>query len=99
MIQEVTVRPKHAVRDDYERLRPLEKLKVERRGWTLDVLQVVESLKKPEFSLQDVYQFEKDLSRLHPANRNIQPKIRQQLQVLRDMGFVEFLGTGKYRTR
>jgi len=99
VIQEGTVRPKQAVRDDYQRLRPLEKLKVEKRGWTLDVLQVVQSLKKPEFSLQDVYQFEKDLSRLHPANRNIQPKIRQQLQVLRDMGFVEFLGAGKYRTR
>src|SRR5262249_34517875 len=44
-----------AVRDDYERLRPLEKLKVEKRGWTLDVLNVVCSLGKKEFSLQDVY--------------------------------------------
>ena len=82
------------MRDDYERLRPLEKIKVEKRGWSLDVLQVVQSLKKPKFSLQDVYQFEKDLSRLHPANRNIQPKIRQQLQELRDMGILEFLGRG-----
>ena len=98
MIQEGNVRPEQAVRDDFERLRPLEKLKVEKRGWTLDVLQVVHSLKKTEFSLQEVYQFEEDLSRLHPANRNIQPKIRQQLQVLRDLGFVEFLGAGKYRT-
>jgi len=72
-------------------------LKVEKRGWTLDVLQVVQSLNKPEFSLQDVYQFEKDLSHLHPANRNIQPKIRQQLQVLRDMGLVTFLGSARYR--
>jgi len=31
--------------------------------------------------------------------RHIRDKIRQQLQVLRDMGFVEFLGAGKYRTR
>ena len=98
VIQEGAVRPKQAVREDYQRLCPLETLKVEKRGWTLDVLQV-QSLKKLEFSLQDVYQFEKALSRLHPANRKIQPKIRQQLQVLRDMGLVEFLGGGEYRLR
>jgi hypothetical protein len=27
----------------------------------------------------------------------VRPKIRQQLQVLRDMGFLEFLGGGRYR--
>ena len=87
------------MRDSYERLRPLEKLRVEKRGWTLDVLQVVQSLKKREFSLHDVYEFEEELSRLHPANRNIQPKIRQQLQELRQMSLVEFLGGGHYRLR
>jgi hypothetical protein len=29
----------------------------------------------------------------------IQPKIRQQLQVLRDTGVVKFLGPGSYRLR
>jgi type II restriction enzyme len=28
------------------------------------------------------------LERLHPDNRNIKPKIRQQLQALRDLGFL-----------
>jgi chromosome condensin MukBEF MukE localization factor len=27
----------------------------------------------------------------------VRDKIRQQLQVLRDLGFVEFLGSGRYR--
>ncbi|HYY72639.1 MAG TPA: DpnI domain-containing protein, partial [Candidatus Bathyarchaeia archaeon] len=44
IIQEGKVRPKQAVREDYERLRPLERLQVEKRGWTLDVLRVVQSL-------------------------------------------------------
>jgi type II restriction enzyme len=85
------------VRGSYNRLRPLEKLNVEKRGWTLDVLQVVQSLKKTEFSLHDVYEFEEQLSRLHPANRNIKPKIRQQLQILRDLGLLRFLSPGLYR--
>src|SRR5262249_48697319 len=96
VIQEGTVRPKQAVRDDYKRLRPLEKLKVEKRGWTLDVLQVVQSLKKPEFSLQDVYAHADALAKLHPANHHVHPKIRQQLQVLRHLQLLKFFGNGKY---
>jgi type II restriction enzyme len=85
------------VRLTYDRLRPLEKLQVEKRGWTLDVLQVVQSLNKSEFSLQDVYAHAEALGKLHPANRHIQPKIRQQLQVLRDLGLLDFLGGGSYK--
>jgi len=33
----------------------------------------------------------------HIENKNIEAKIRQQLQFLRDKGFIEFLGRGKYR--
>jgi type II restriction enzyme len=72
---------------------------VQARGWTLDVLRAIHALGKTEFSLQEVYALEDNLARLHPANRNIQPKIRQQLQVLRDMGLVNFLAPGSYRLR
>jgi type II restriction enzyme len=89
---------KHSdVRRHFRSLEPLTKLNVERRGWTLDVLRAVESLKRQEFSLEDAYSTESHLARLHPANRHIRPKIRQQLQVLRDLGFLRFLGRGRYR--
>lgn len=87
------------VRRQYRRLRPLVELKVEERGWTLDVLNVVRSLGKPEFDLAEVYESEEKLAKLHPANRHVQPKIRQQLQMLRDLGLLEFLGHGEYRLR
>jgi len=85
------------VRASYNRLRPLEKLHVEKRGWTLDVLNVVHSLGKKEFSLPDVYANADALAKLHPDNRHVRDKIRQQLQVLRDLGLLEFLGSGSYR--
>jgi type II restriction enzyme len=88
-----------AVRAQYARIRPLAKLDAKQRGWTLDVLNVVRSLGKPEFDLADVYESEAKLAKLHPANRHIQPKIRQQLQVLRDLGILEFVGRGEYRLR
>jgi type II restriction enzyme len=97
LIQDGTVRPKQSVRDAYQRLRPLEKLQVEKRGWTLDVLQVVQSLNKTEFLLSDVYARADELAKLHPKNAHVRDKIRQQLQVLRDLGLLEFLGAGSYR--
>ncbi len=63
----------------------------------MDVLQVVESLKKEEFLLSDVYEHAGELSRLHPQNAHVNDKIRQQLQVLRDRGLLHFLGGGRYR--
>jgi type II restriction enzyme len=87
------------VRRSYNRLRPLEKLQIEKRGWTLDVLQVVQSLGKMEFTLADVYAHTHDLAKLHPKNAHIPDKIRQQLQVLRDLGLLEFLAPGSYRLR
>ncbi len=87
------------VRRKYGKLRKLGKMTVEARGWTLDVLKAIHLLGKNEFSLHDVYEFENELFRLHPANRHIQPKIRQQLQILRDLGFLKFLGAGSYRLR
>ena len=85
------------VRGSYNRLRPLEKLQVEKRGWTLDVLQVAQSLGKLEFTLADVYAHAAELSKLHPNNAHVRDKIRQQLQVLRDLGLLTFLGSGSYR--
>lgn len=87
------------VRQQYVRLRPLGELAVEKRGWTLDVLRVVRAIGKKEFSLTEVYASEDSLGQLHPHNRHLRDKIRQQLQVLRDIGLLEFLGQGHYRAR
>lgn len=88
-----------AVRRNFERIRPLAELRPEERGWTLDVLTTVRDLGREEFSLEDVYAKERELAALHPANRHVRDKIRQQLQVLRDKGLVDFQGRGKYRLR
>jgi len=85
------------VRRQYARLRPLEALRSGSRGWTLDVLNAVRGLGKRDFALSDVYALEASLNRLHPGNRHVRDKVRQQLQVLRDLGLLAFLGHGRYR--
>jgi type II restriction enzyme len=89
--------PPSQVRRAYEKVRPLEKLNVQRRGWTLDVLNVLRSLDCKQFTLSDVYAHTDELARLHPKNAHVHDKIRQQLQVLRDLGLLEFLGGGSYQ--
>jgi len=85
------------VRQEFQRFRPFQHIQTKARGWTLDVLLILESFGKPEFDLEEVYAHEAKLRALHVLNRHVRPKIRQQLQVLRDMGLLEFLGRGKYR--
>ncbi len=87
------------VRKEYFRLKPIAEVNTKLRGWTLDVLNLVQSLKTKEFHLSDAYAFEGNLARLHPGNRHVRDKIRQQLQLLRDMHLLEFLDRGSYRLR
>jgi len=88
--------PESRVRNEFARTRNLAKIPPSVRGWTLDVLKVVRRLGKPQFTLKDIYKYEDELQATHPHNRNIRPKIRQQLQVLRDLGLAEFTGRGEY---
>ena len=66
------------------------------RGWLADVLRCIERL-YVDFRVRDVYSFEEELARLHPANRHVKDKIRQQLERLRDMGILESVSRGEYR--
>jgi type II restriction enzyme len=83
------------VRSRYEKIKAFSSLNTRVRGWALDVFRIVEMLPK-KFALREVYAQEQRLAEAHPGNRNIRAKIRQQLQVLRDMGFITFLGGGDY---
>jgi len=85
------------VRTGYARFRFMMEEKSELRGWTADVLKIVRALGKKEFLLEEMYAFENELKTLHPLNAHIRPKIRQQLQLLRDRGIIEFKGGGLYR--
>ena len=67
-----------------------------KRGWLTDLLTCIDQLYNI-FSLDQVYRFEDKLAELHKNNHNIRPKIRQQLQQLRDLGVIEFLRPGVYR--
>lgn len=70
---------------------------IKNRGWLMDTLKCVDAIEGEAFSLDDIYAFENVLKSVHPDNNFIKDKLRQQLQVLRDKGIIEFLGRGHYR--
>ena len=73
--------------------------KPDAKGWILDIMNCIDSLDRKDFTLADMYTFEQELSIIHPENKNIKPKIRQQLQFLRDKGYLEFIEAGKYQLK
>ena len=90
-------RPKSVVRSTYEQLRPFSNVEVKLRGWTLDVLRIIRKIGRSRFSLEEVYDYKADLARIYPKNMNVNAKIRQQLQVLRDLGYLKFEGDSQYQ--
>lgn len=75
----------------------LRKQKPELKNWLLDIMKCIEYIGKNSFSLDEMYRFVDVLKLKHPNNNNIQAKIRQQLQILRDYKYIEFIRRGEYK--
>ena len=97
IIQNGNVKSTGEVVENYNRMKKLQTNNLESRGWLLDVLNCVNDIDGTEFTLQDVYRYVEVLQQKHISNNNVEAKIRQQLQILRDKGFIEFLDRGRYR--
>ncbi|QFR50217.1 restriction endonuclease [Sulfurimonas lithotrophica] len=72
---------------------------IQSKSWIIDIIMCIEKINENSFTLNDMYKFEKYLKIRHPKNNNIQAKIRQQLQLLRDRDYLEFVSRGKYRLK
>ena len=84
------------VMESYKKIEALKTNSLEHRGWLIDVLNCVDKLSE-EFTLNEMYSFTNLLQLKHPENNFVQPKIRQQLQILRDKGFIKFTKRGHYK--
>lgn len=97
-IKDNQLQSKDKILEDWNRTSFLKQtMNLDSKGWLLDVLGCIENLDKKYFSLNDLYQFEKILKIKHPQNNNIEAKIRQQLQILRDNHYLKFESRGKYK--
>jgi len=97
-VKDKQIEPKERVIAEWKKTLFLrEEKEVKAKSWLLDVMVCLDKLGYNNFTLDQVYAFENELSKKHPDNRHIKDKIRQQLQVLRDRGYLEFTNRGNYR--
>jgi type II restriction enzyme len=96
-IFQTVIVPPEQVREQFRCVKPLQDIAVTQRGWTLDVLTAVRRFGKTEFTTADAYALARELETLHPDNRHVKDKIRQQLQVLRDTGLLLHVERGVWR--
>jgi type II restriction enzyme len=84
------------VRETFRRFEQLRIIEPSNRGWATLTLKVIRNLGRRVFKLDDLYEQEKQFAAVYPGNRHIRAKIRQQLQVLRDLELIAFHGGGTY---
>lgn len=97
IISQGVVSDKNSIIDLFKTSKTLETDNISGRRWLMDVLNCINSIKSDDFTLKDVYLFEENLRAKHPKNNHIKAKIRQQLQILREKGFIEFTKKGCYK--
>ena len=66
-------------------------------SWQKDVFEIINEFDSDLFNVQEIYLYKNMLKMRHPNNNNIEAKIRQMLQQLRDMGFIRFVNRGCYK--
>jgi type II restriction enzyme len=96
IIRSGRVSSRKRLREQFGRFQPLASLPVAERGWVSLVLKAIRNLGKEEFELQEIYAQRALLAGAYPGNNHIEAKIRQQLQVLRNLGVVRFMQRGHY---
>jgi len=97
VVSGAALRPETQARAAFARSKRFADIPVEGRGWAGLVLSAVRAIGKQEFTLAEVYAHEAAMHAVYPENTHVRPKIRQQLQVLRDLGYLEFGERGEYK--
>ena len=97
LVKNSTLIDKHIVKNSFKKTLFLREKNLDTKGWLLDLMLCVDLIPKETFTLEDVYIFENKLKLKYPNNNFIKDKIRQQLQILRDRGIIEFVSRGNYK--
>lgn len=84
---------------DYKlkRTAAFKKFDLKNKNWKLEILSLIDSIPETIFSINDLYEFMPTLKEKHPNNHNIDARIRETLQQLRNEGYVKFLNKDGFK--
>jgi type II restriction enzyme len=97
VVGEGAARPRAETRRAFQESMRLADVPLAKRGWTTLVLAAVRKLNKPIFRTKDIYAFADWMRAVYPNNTFIEEKIRQQLQELVALDYLERVARGEYR--
>lgn len=97
LVKNAKIIDRDVVNQSFKKTLFLRQKSTEAKGWILDIMKCIDEIRTDVFNLDEVYSFEQKLKLKYQGNNFIKEKIRQQLQVLRDKGIIEFIGRGKYK--
>jgi type II restriction enzyme len=97
LIENSAIVPKPLVLDKWKKTSFLKEFDQSSKGWIIEIMKIIDLIPNQYFKLADIYQYVSHLEVVFPNNRFIKDKIRQQLQVLRDRGLLEFITRGNYK--
>jgi type II restriction enzyme len=97
LVKNTEIINREKVKESFSRTLFIRDKSLDSKGWILDILKCIDLIPNKDFKLEDIYKFETNLKLKHPNNNFIKDKIRQQLQLLRDRGLIEFKGNGNYK--
>lgn len=97
LVKESKLVDKNTVESTFRKTLFLRDKNEDSKGWILDVMNCVDLIENDSFTAKDIYRFEERLKTKYPSNNFIKDKIRQQLQLLRDKGILEFTSRGNYK--
>jgi HKD family nuclease len=89
-IRELTGR----LKGKFQTLHPPERKRSDLFGW---LEAVYDALPDGQFTNEDIYRQKDSFLKYYPDNKNVEAKIRQQLQVLRNLGFIAHLDKGLWQ--
>jgi type II restriction enzyme len=97
LVKDAKVIDKAVILEKWNKTAFLKEINQNSKGWVLEVLNLIDRIPNSTFQLEDVYKFTPELKIKYPNNNFIKDKIRQQMQVLRDRGLLEFMSRGVYK--
>lgn len=77
--------------------KPFKNANLKEKSWKLEILSLIDSLPENIFTLKELEKLIPTIQDKHPNNKHIDAKFRQALQILRDEGYLLFLGNGLYQ--
>jgi type II restriction enzyme len=97
VVGEGKARPMAETRKAFQNSKRFEDIPLAKRGWPALVLSLVRKSGKEYFTIDDIMRFEEQMHAAYPENSHKREKVRQQLQVLMALEYIDRVSPSEFK--